>query len=427
MSSTAIVGAQWGDEGKGKLIDYLAGHADVVVRAQGGNNAGHTVVVGDKKYTFHLMPSGVLYEGTLNLIGNGVVFDPEGFLQEVETLKSQNVEISTIKIDERAHMIFPYHKRMDELEEEARKDQEIGTTRRGIGPCYMDKIERSGIRVGELLDLEQLETSIYQQVERKNQVLKKIYNVEGFDPKKIFETYCQYSAHLKEYIADTTVLIHEAMDKGKKILFEGAQGTLLDIDLGTYPYVTSSHPTSAGFCTGAGVGPNALDEIIGVVKAYTTRVGKGPFPTEQDNEIGEVIRQNGNEYGSTTGRPRRCGWLDGVMLKYATRVNGLTGISLMLMDVLDQFDEIQICTAYEKDGEETIYFPASLPALAKCQPVYETLKGWKTDLTCINKYDDLPEEAKRYIQKVEEITGVPVKMISVGPDRNQTILRESMI
>ncbi len=427
MSSTAIVGAQWGDEGKGKLIDYLAGHADVVVRAQGGNNAGHTVVVGDNKYTFHLMPSGVLYEGTLNIIGNGVVFDPEGFLHEVDKLKSKNVKISTIKIDERAHMIFPYHKRIDELEEEARKEQEIGTTRRGIGPCYMDKIERSGIRVGELLDLEKLEASIYYQVERKNKLLEKIYNADGFDPKKIFETYCQYSAHLKEYITDTTILLHEALESGKKVLFEGAQGTLLDIDLGTYPYVTSSHPTSAGFCTGAGVGPNSFDEILGVVKAYTTRVGKGPFPTEQDNETGDAIRKKGHEYGSTTGRPRRCGWLDGVMLKYAKRINGLTGISLMLMDVLDQFDEIQICTAYELDGEETSYFPASLSALAKCEPVYEKLKGWKTDITGIAKYDDLPEEAKTYIRKVEEIVGIPVKMVSVGPDRNQTIVRETMI
>lgn len=427
MSSTAIVGAQWGDEGKGKLIDYLAGQAEVVVRAQGGNNAGHTVVVGDKKYTFHLMPSGVLYEGTLNIIGNGVVFDPEGFLQEVEKLKSQNVDISTIKIDERAHMIFPYHKRIDELEEEARKEQEIGTTKRGIGPCYMDKIERSGIRVGDLLDLDKLEKNIYYQVERKNELLKKIYNSDGFDPKKVFETYCQYSAHLKPYIADTTILLHEAMESGKKILFEGAQGTLLDIDLGTYPYVTSSHPTSAGFCTGAGVGPGAINEILGVVKAYTTRVGKGPFPTEQDNETGDAIRVKGHEFGSTTGRPRRCGWLDGVMLKYAVRVNGLTGISLMLLDVLDQFDEIQICTAYEVDGEETIYFPANLAKLEKCQPVYQRLKGWKTDITGITEYEDLPEEAKDYIKTVEDITGVPVKMISVGPDRSQTIVRESMI
>ncbi|SFI22564.1 Adenylosuccinate synthetase [Tindallia magadiensis] len=427
MSSTAIIGAQWGDEGKGKLIDYLAGHADVVVRAQGGNNAGHTVVVGDKKYTFHLMPSGVLYEGTLNIIGNGVAFDPEGFLQEVETLKNQNVDISTIRIDERAHMIFPYHKKIDELEEEARKDQEIGTTRRGIGPCYMDKIQRSGIRVGDLLNIERLETLIYQQVEKKNELLKKIYHAEGFDPQKVFETYCQYSAHLKEYIADTTVLLYDALKNNKKVLFEGAQGTLLDVDLGTYPYVTSSHPTSAGFCTGAGIGPNALDEILGVVKAYSTRVGKGPFPTEQDNETGDAIREKGHEFGSTTGRPRRCGWLDGVILKYAVRVNGLTGITLMLMDVLDQFDEIQICTAYEIEGEETQDFPANLEKLAQCRPVYRKLKGWKTDITGIQDYEDLPQEAKAYVEAVEEITGVPVKMISVGPDRDQTIVREVMI
>jgi adenylosuccinate synthase len=305
MSVTAIVGAQWGDEGKGKVIDYLASQADVIVRAQGGNNAGHTVVVGDIKYTFHLMPSGVLYGDKINLIANGVVFDPEGFLKEIDKLNSQGVEISSVYIDERAHLIFPYHKRIDELQEEARGEESIGTTKRGIGPCYMDKIERTGIRVGELQHPERLAKFIRKQTARKNVILEKVYEVEGFDAEVIVETYLDYGEKLKGYITDTNRILQEALLEGKKVLLEGAQGALLDIDLGTYPYVTSSHPTTGGFCTGAGIGPNQIDEVIGIVKAYTTRVGKGPFPTEEDNETGDAIRTKGNEFGTTTGRPRR--------------------------------------------------------------------------------------------------------------------------
>ncbi|AOY75350.1 adenylosuccinate synthase [Clostridium formicaceticum] len=426
MPSVVVVGAQWGDEGKGKIIDYLAGKAQVVVRAQGGNNAGHTVIVEDKKYAFHLLPSGVLYKDKLNVIGNGVVFDPEGFLKEVEVLEAQGIDTSNIRIDERVHVIFPYHKKIDALEEEARGEAQIGTTKKGIGPCYMDKIERSGIRLGEMIDKDVFKDRLFSQIERKNKIIEKIYDSEGFDKNVIYETYCEYAERLKKYVADTTILVHEALDAGEKVLFEGAQGTLLDIDLGTYPYVTSSHPTSGGFCVGAGVGPNKLQEIIGVVKAYTTRVGLGPFPTELDNEIGDLIRVKGNEFGTTTGRPRRCGWFDGVMVKYTTRVNGLTGISLMLLDVLSGFEKIKICTGYEIEGKVTENFPANLKMLAKSKPVYEELDGWEEDITKVEKYEDLPKNAKAYIAKIEEYVGLPVKMVSVGPKRNQTIVRQTI-
>ncbi|AKL97343.1 adenylosuccinate synthetase PurA [Clostridium aceticum] len=426
MPSVVVIGAQWGDEGKGKIIDYLAGKAKVVVRAQGGNNAGHTVIVEDKKYAFHLLPSGVLYKDKLNIIGNGVVFDPEGFLKEVEILEAQGIDTSNIRIDERVHVIFPYHKKLDALEEEARGEDQIGTTKKGIGPCYMDKIERSGIRLGEMIDKEIFKDRLFRQVERKNEIIEKIYGSQGFDQSVIYETYCEYAEKLKQYVADTTILVHEAMSAGEKVLFEGAQGTLLDIDLGTYPYVTSSHPTSGGFCIGAGIGPNKLQEIIGVVKAYTTRVGLGPFPTELDNEVGDLIRVKGNEFGTTTGRPRRCGWFDGVMVKYTTRINGLTSISLMLLDVLSGFEKIKICTGYEIDGKVTEHFPANLKALGKSKPVYEELDGWEEDITKVERYEDLPENAKKYIARIEEYVGLPVKIVSVGPKRNQTIVRESI-
>lgn len=427
MSTTAIVGAQWGDEGKGKVIDYLASQADVVVRAQGGNNAGHTVVVEDTKYTFHLMPSGVLYPGKINLIANGVVFDPEGFLKELEKLKSQGVQISAVYIDERAHLIFPYHKLIDELQEKERGEESIGTTKRGIGPCYMDKIERTGIRVGEFLHPDRLTKFITKQTIRKNQIIEKIYGAEGFDPQKIAETYVAYGEKLGAYVTDTNQMLQHALSEGKKVLLEGAQGALLDIDLGTYPYVTSSHPTTGGFCTGAGIGPNQIDEVIGIVKAYTTRVGKGPFPTEEDNATGDAIRIKGNEFGTTTGRPRRCGWLDGVMLRYTARINGMTGIALMLLDVLDEFEEIKFCVGYEKEGEKVEHFPANLADLEKCQPVYQRIKGWQQDITQVTDFDQLPQEAKDYVKVIEDFTGIPVKLISVGPKRSQTIIRDKMI
>ncbi|MBM7615552.1 adenylosuccinate synthase [Alkaliphilus hydrothermalis] len=427
MPSVVIVGAQWGDEGKGKIIDYLAGKAEVVVRAQGGNNAGHTVIVDDKKYAFHLLPSGVLYNDKQNIIANGVVFDPEGFLKEIDILEAQGIDTSNVMIDERVHVIFPYHKKIDALEEEARGEDKIGTTKKGIGPCYMDKIERSGIRLGELLDKEHFKTRLFAQVTRKNKLIEKFYESEGFDPQEMYDNYCGYIDRLKNYIKDTTVIVHDALTSGKKVLFEGAQGTLLDIDLGTYPYVTSSHPTSGGFCVGAGVGPNAMGEIIGVVKAYTTRVGSGPFPTELHDETGDNIRVKGNEFGTTTGRPRRCGWFDGVMVKYTSRINGLTSISLMLMDVLSGFDKIKMCVGYEYKGEVLQHFPADLKVLGECTPVYKEIDGWHEDISNVETYEALPQNAKNYIKAIEEYLQVPVKIISVGPKRNQTIIREEIL
>ncbi len=426
MPSVVIVGAQWGDEGKGKIIDYLSGKAEYIVRAQGGNNAGHTVIVEGKKYSFHLLPSGVLYQDKMNLIGNGVAFDPEGFLSEVRKLEAKGFSSKNIKVDERAHVIFPYHKLIDQLEEEARGDEKIGTTQKGIGPCYMDKIERSGIRVGDLIDEELLLEKLNRQLDRKNFLIERIYGKEGFNKEEMYERYKEFGRQIKPYVTDTTIITYEALEEGKKVLFEGAQGTLLDIDLGTYPYVTSSHPTAGGFTVGAGIGPTQIQEVLGIVKAYTTRVGMGPFPTEQDNTIGETIRERGKEFGTTTGRPRRCGWLDLVMLKYTSRVNGITGLSLMLLDVLTGFETIKVCVGYKKDGKITKNFPAGLKALGKCEPVYETLQGWKEDLTAVKSYKDLPENAKTYVSFIEEYLKIPVKIVSVGPGRKQTIVRENL-
>ena len=428
MKTVAIVGSQWGDEGKGKVIDYLATQADVVVRGQGGNNAGHTLVVGSKKFALRLIPSGVLNPNTVNVIGNGIVFDPKGFLEEIEMLKKDDIDTSNIKISDRAHVVFPYHKELDGLAEEARGDNKIGTTKKGIGPCYMDKTERSGIRICDLMDKDIFEKKLRPQVEAKNKIVRNIYgkSEDLFDFDTIYNEYLGYADQIRNYVTDTSVVVYDAIKAGKKVLFEGAQGTLLDLDLGTYPYVTSSHPTSGGFAIGAGVGPNMIKDVVGIVKAYTTRVGEGPFVTELDNEIGERIRVQGNEFGTVTGRSRRCGWFDAVIVRYATRVNGLTSISLMLLDVLTGFDTIKICTAYKMGDKILTEFPASLEDLAKCKPVYEEFEGWTEDLTAVENYDDLPENAKKYVEKIEELTGVSVDMVSVGPKRTQTIVRKNI-
>lgn len=427
MKTVAIVGSQWGDEGKGKVIDYLATQADVVVRGQGGNNAGHTLVVNDKKYALHLIPSGVLNPNTINVIGNGIVFDPKGFLDEIEKLEKENIDVSNIKISDRAHIIFPYHKELDALAEEARGDNKIGTTKKGIGPCYMDKTERSGIRICDLMDEEVFHKKLKSQIEAKNNIVKNIYGRTNlFDFETIYNEYIEYAEKIRKYVDDTSVIVYNSIKEGKKVLFEGAQGTLLDLDLGTYPFVTSSHPISGGFAIGSGVGPNMIKDVVGIVKAYTTRVGEGPFVTELNDEIGEKIRVQGREFGTTTGRARRCGWFDSVIVRYASRVNGLTSISLMLLDVLTGFETIKICTAY-KIGDKIIKdFPASLEILSKCEPVYEELNGWNEDISGIDKFEDLPENAKAYIEKIEEIVGVSVDMISVGPDRSQTIVRKNI-
>ncbi len=426
MSTIAIIGSQWGDEGKGKVIDYLARKANVVVRGQGGNNAGHTLVVEDKKYALRLIPSGILNPETINIIGNGVVFDPKGFLDEIDMLQKDNINTQNIKISDRAHVIFPYHKKLDELEENSRGENKIGTTKKGIGPCYMDKTERSGIRICDLMDKEVFKLKLKEQIDKKNEVIEKIYNEKGFDFNTVYEEYLGYMEKIKNYVDDTSVILYNAIKEGKKVLFEGAQGTLLDVDLGTYPYVTSSHPTSGGFCIGAGIGPNMIHDVLGIVKAYTTRVGKGPFVTELNNETGDRIRNQGNEFGTVTGRPRRCGWFDSVIVRYATRVNGLTGISLMLLDVLSGFDKIKICTAYKLGDKIIKEFPASLELLGKCEPIYEELDGWKEDISSATTFEELPKNAQKYIERIEELTGVSVDIVSIGPKRTQTIVRKEI-
>lgn len=424
MATLAVVGTQWGDEGKGKAIDYLATRADMVVRAQGGNNAGHSVVIDGKKYALHLIPSGVLNPSAVNIIGNGVVFDPAGFFEEVANLEKDGIDTSNIYISDRAHIVFPYHKMLDALSEAAKGKSKVGTTNKGIGPCYMDKVERTGLRLCDMMDDDIFVKKFSEQIDRKNQIITKVYGAEAIDKEAMVAKYLEYARKLRPYVRDTSVMVYEAVKSGKKVLFEGAQGAMLDIDLGTYPYVTSSHPISGGFTTGAGVGPQSIEEVIGIVKAYTTRVGAGPFVTEEDNEIGDAIREIGHEYGVTTGRPRRCGWLDLVVIRYAARINGLTGISLMLLDVLDQFETVNVCVGYEKpDGEVITDFPASLDLLEACKPVYKELKGWHTPTTECRSYEALPQEAKDYIGVIEEFTGVPVRIISVGPDREQTMVR----
>lgn len=426
MKTVAIVGSQWGDEGKGKVIDYLATQADVVVRGQGGNNAGHTLVVDGKKYALHLIPSGVLNPETINVIGNGIVFDPKGFLEELAKLNADNIDTKNIKISDRAHVIFPYHKELDALAEEARGDNKIGTTKKGIGPCYMDKTERSGIRICDLMDKDIFAKKLKAQIDAKNKIVKNIYGAEEFDFDAIYNGYLGYAEQIRSYVDDTSVVVYEAIKAGKKVLFEGAQGTLLDLDLGTYPFVTSSHPTSGGFSVGAGVGPNMIKDVVGIVKSYTTRVGEGPFVTELNDETGDKIRTQGREFGTTTGRARRCGWFDAVIVRYAARVNGLTSISLMLLDVLTGFDTVKICTSYKMGDKVLREFPASLEDLAKCEPIYEELEGWSEDLTGMETYEELPENAKKYIAKIEELVGVNVDMVSVGPNRAQTIVRKNI-
>ncbi|WP_343345456.1 adenylosuccinate synthase [Terrisporobacter petrolearius] len=427
MKTVAVVGSQWGDEGKGKVIDFLATQADVVIRGQGGNNAGHTLVVDGKKFALRLIPSGILNPNTINVIGNGIVFDPKGFFEEIEMLESNGISTKNIKISDRAHIVFPYHKELDGLAEEARGDNKIGTTKKGIGPCYMDKTERSGIRVCDLMDKEVFAKKLKLQIEAKNKIVTGVYEKEAmFDFDEVYNEFIVYAEKMRPFVDDTTVIVYEAIKANKKVLFEGAQGTLLDLDLGTYPFVTSSHPISGGFAVGAGVGPNMIKDVVGIVKAYTTRVGEGPFVTELHDETGDKIRTQGHEFGTVTGRARRCGWFDAVIVKYAARVNGLTSISFMLLDVLTGFDKIKICTAYKMGDEIINNFPASLEDLAKCEPVYEELDGWNEDITKVENFDDLPENAKKYVARIEELIDVNIDLVSVGPNRTQTIIRKNI-
>ena len=423
MSSFVVLGAQWGDEGKGKMTDYLAEEADVVVRFQGGNNAGHTVVVGDKEYKLHLIPSGILYSDKLNVIGNGVVVDPEALFKEMDYLSGlgENITPERLLISDRAQVIMPYHRILDELKEKARGKNDIGTTKKGIGPCYTDKVERCGIRVCDLIKPEVLRSKLEEYLPGKNDQIVKLYGGEALDLEEVYGMYKAYGERMKPYVSDASVKVFDSIKANKNVLFEGAQGTLLDIDFGTYPYVTSSNTVSGGICTGAGIGPTMIDSAVGIVKGYTTRVGKGPFPTELDDEIGEWIREKGHEYGVTTGRSRRCGWLDLVILKTAARVSGLTSFGVTKIDTLAGLEKLKVCVGYKLDGKVIDYFPASLEDLAKCEPVYEEFEGWDDSINNATSYEELPENAKIYLKKIEEFTGVKISIVSVGPKRHQTM------
>lgn len=423
MSVTALVGAQWGDEGKGKTIDILASQADMVVRAQGGSNAGHTVVADGITHKLRLIPSGILYPNTVCVVGNGTVIAPPVILKEMAQLKENGVSLKNLKIDARAHVIIPYHIAIDTLSEKMRGAGDIGTTKNGIGPCYMDKAERSGIRIIDLITPEVFKEKLFKNVENKNKLLKYIYGGEEMDAQAIYDEYCGYAEQLKPFVTDTSVLIYDAIKAGKNVLFEGAQGTLLDIDVGTYPFVTSSHPTAGGFCEGSGVGPTLIDNCLGVAKSYITRVGKGPFPTELNDEIGDRIRNVGGEFGTVTGRPRRTGWFDAVIIRYAVRVNGLTSLAINKLDTLSGIETLKICVAYKKNGEILKDFPVDISLLEGCEPVYEELPGWTEDLSKCHSFDELPENAKNYIRFIEKQADCHVSMVGVGPDRTQNLMR----
>lgn len=426
MSAVVLIGAQWGDEGKGKVTDFLAEQAELVVRYQGGNNAGHTVVVGDQEFKLHLIPSGILYPEKTCIIGNGVVIDPSVLLQEMKYLAERGVSTDNLRISPRAHVIMPYHKKLDEVIEESKGSKKIGTTKRGIGPAYMDKAARVGIRMVDLLDPEEFEQLLEINLDEKNHLFTKVYEIEGFDKKAILDEYLEYANKLRKYVADTSVLINNALKAGKKVLFEGAQGTLLDLDHGTYPFVTSSHPIGGAACIGAGVGPTRIDKVLGIVKAYTTRVGEGPFPTELFDDTGKRIQTEGNEFGTTTGRPRRCGWFDAVIARYAARISGLTSIAVTKLDVLTGLPVLKLCTGYRYKNEIITEFPASLKVLAQCEPIYEEMPGWNEDITTASSYEELPSAARAYLDRISELAEVPVSIIGVGTRRTQTIIREQV-
>lgn len=423
MSAFIVLGAQWGDEGKGKMTDYLAEEANVVVRFQGGNNAGHTVVVGDKEYKLHLIPSGILYEDKLNVIGNGVVVDPKALFEEIDYLEGVGVKVTPEKliISDRAHLIMPYHKVLDRLKEKARGKNDIGTTGKGIGPCYTDKFERCGIRMCDLMHEDVFTEKLKENMEMKNAYITKVLGGEALNFDEILKEYLEFGKKLKPFIQDTSVRVYDDIKADKTVLFEGAQGMLLDIDYGTYPYVTSSNTTAGGVANGVGIGPNMITNAVGITKAYTTRVGKGPFPTELMNETGDWIREKGHEFGVTTGRARRCGWLDLVIVKTACRVSGLTSLAITKIDTLAGLEKIKVCVGYKFDGKVIDYFPASLEDLAKCEPVYEEFDGWGDEVADARSYDELPENAKKYLKRIEEFTGTNISIVSVGPKRDQTM------
>ncbi len=421
--NTVLIGLQWGDEGKGKVIDVLSKDADFIVRYQGGNNAGHTVVVKGTSFVFHLMPSGILHSKKTCVIGNGVVVDPEVLLEEMQKVVKSGIKLDgRLKISEQAHVIFPYHRILDGLREKKRSNK-IGTTGRGIGPCYADKAYRCGIRMGDLLNDRLLADKLKDNLQEKNEIFKKVYDHPGFSFEEIYGAYLAYGKKLKKFVCDTSVMLNEAVAKKRSILFEGAQGTFLDIDFGTYPFVTSSNSISSGACTGAGVAPTKIDRVIGVVKAYTTRVGEGPFVTAFSSELNERIRSKGNEFGATTGRPRRCGWFDAVMVRHAVTLNGADALAMMKLDVLDQLDTIKVCTAYTYKGKKIKDFPNDLEVVRNAKPVYKEFSGWKISTREIRSYKQLPSQTKAYISAIEDLCKARVEIVSVGSGREETLFR----
>ncbi|WP_295160217.1 adenylosuccinate synthase [uncultured Brachyspira sp.] len=422
MASVIIVGTQWGDEGKGKIVDYLADKCEYIVRSQGGSNAGHTVIADNIKYKLRLLPSGILHENKICIIGNGVVIEPKVFLSEIDALIEKKINISNLKISDRAHILMPYHKILDSLQEEDLGENKIGTTKNGIGPCYMDKASRLGIRVSDLMNKEVFAEKLKFNVEIKNKLLKKLYNHEGVSYDNILKEYMQYAERLRDYVSDTAFILNKAIKEKKNILFEGAQATMLDLDHGTYPFVTSSYPSAGGACIGSGVGPRNIDNVIGVVKAYSTRVGEGPFPSELHDDIGQTIRDRGGEYGTVTRRPRRCGWLDACVVKYASYINGLDSIAVTRLDILDGLDKLKICIAYEYKGKILDGYPADLHILSEAKPVYKEFEGWKTSIKDIREYDKLPENAKKYLKYLREIIDTDISIVSVGAGRDETII-----
>jgi len=419
MSVTVLVGSQWGDEGKGKIVDLLSDRYDIVVRYQGGANAGHTVVIENKQYILHLIPSGILRDKVTCVIGNGVVIDPTALLEEIEFLKKHNIDVDgRLFISQNAHLIMPYHKLLDSINESG--GNKIGTTGRGIGPCYIDKYARKGIKIVDLLNRKSLEEKIRRNLEEKNNLLKKVYDHEELDVEEIIKQYVEFDKTIDKYIKDVPSFLNQAIDEGKSILLEGAQGALLDVDFGTYPYVTSSNPVSGGACTGTGVPPNKITDVVGIIKAYTTRVGHGPFPTELNDETGEELRRAGSEFGATTGRPRRCGWFDAFLVKYSVMINGITSAAVTKLDVLSHLDEIKVCVGYSIDGKVIKTYPTDSERLESVKPVYEVLPGWKTDISECKSYSELPVQTKDYLEFISRTAGFKINIVSVGPKRSQT-------
>lgn len=427
MANVIVIGAQWGDEGKGKITDLLSRSANVVVRYQGGVNAGHTIVVKGQTFKLHLIPSGILYPDTECIIGCGTVIDPKVLIEELDQLESFNISTRNLLISETAHVTMPYHRLLDTAAEERRGSYKIGTTGRGIGPTYADKSERTGIRILDLMDEKSLREQLEWTINYKNVILEKLYNVPPLDPKEVIEQYLGYAERLRPHVVDTALKIYDAIKRRRNILFEGAQGTLLDLDHGTYPYVTSSNPVAGGACVGTGVGPTMIDRVIGVAKAYTTRVGEGPFPTETDGKIGELLCDRGAEFGTTTGRKRRCGWFDAVIGRYAVRINGMDCLAITKLDVLDELEEIQVCVAYEIDGQRCDDFPSSSRRFAKMRPIYKTLPGWKQSTADCRALEDLPRQALDYLKFLAELMEVPIAIVSLGASRDQTIIVEDPI